>query len=675
MKKRIVSLVAVLVLLWTMMPASTYAATTSGYAPYAEIETGYSPDVQCGTIRYISQITGSGYFNSNYWGEWERQASSECGTACISIALSYIGVNRTPKNILDAGNGLTYFGWNWGEGVVKTYTADNLSAAVDNYINGGGKYSPPIIHLNQYSTYGHYVVIVGQISSNTYQVMDPGNSVVTWNMTIDGTVATYIHPRYGTEVIDSIEILTRNDDIYQYYNANASISTGSLPAYSVSFNANGGAFAQAIASAAIDGVNIDRPEQALVVYNDQAASPNTNPFGTEVAVNSEGLIEAVRLYGEENQLEIPSGGFVLSGHSCWENDVEVGGSVFVDHLLSIYGENPRHTYVSVDYETGEVKVFDSRDAYLAEGKQITEGDAMGELPTPDFEGMTFAGWYTAPYGGTQVTDATTVYEDLSVYARYSYDGVKIDYELGGGSFPEAVAADSIHGVNMPRHENALVVFNENVASRYTNGDGAAVAVNADGLVVAQRRYGDENQLEIPGGGFVLTGDPFAEEIISICDSNPRHTYVSLDYETGEVKVFDSYDGYLAETKRVALGDVMGALPMPTRGERAFIGWFTEASGGSAVTEDSVFSGGTLYARWAEAEAPVKPGITAGDVNGDHKVNGLDLVLLRQYLTGWDAASSLKAADCNGDGKVNGLDLILLRQYLAGWDVTLGRNNI
>ena len=112
MKKRIISLVAVLVLLWTMMPVSTYAATASGYAPYAEIETGYSPDAQCGTIRYISQITGSGYFNSNYWGEWERQASSECGTACISIALSYIGVNRTPKDILDAGNGLTYFGWN-----------------------------------------------------------------------------------------------------------------------------------------------------------------------------------------------------------------------------------------------------------------------------------------------------------------------------------------------------------------------------------------------------------------------------------------------------------------------------------------------------------------------------------------------------------------------------------
>ena len=61
----------------------------------------------------------------------------------------------------------------------------------------------------------------------------------------------------------------------------------------------------------------------------------------------------------------------------------------------------------------------------------------------------------------------------------------------------------------------------------------------------------------------------------------------------------------------------------------------------------------------------------GDTNGDGRVNGLDLILLRQYLAGWDVEPNLSAADTNGDTRVNGLDLILLRQYLAGWDVTLG----
>ena len=61
----------------------------------------------------------------------------------------------------------------------------------------------------------------------------------------------------------------------------------------------------------------------------------------------------------------------------------------------------------------------------------------------------------------------------------------------------------------------------------------------------------------------------------------------------------------------------------------------------------------------------------GDSNSDGRINGLDLILLRQYLAGWDVTCDLTAADTNGNGTVNGLDLILLRQYLAGWDVTLG----
>ena len=61
----------------------------------------------------------------------------------------------------------------------------------------------------------------------------------------------------------------------------------------------------------------------------------------------------------------------------------------------------------------------------------------------------------------------------------------------------------------------------------------------------------------------------------------------------------------------------------------------------------------------------------GDTNSDGKVNGKDLILLRQSLAGWDVTIAGAAADCNGDGKINGKDLILLRQYLAGWDVELG----
>ena len=68
---------------------------------------------------------------------------------------------------------------------------------------------------------------------------------------------------------------------------------------------------------------------------------------------------------------------------------------------------------------------------------------------------------------------------------------------------------------------------------------------------------------------------------------------------------------------------------------------------------------------------VELNIAGADVNGNGSVNTLDLIILRQYLAGWDVEPNMAAADVNGNGSVNTLDLIVLRQHLAGWDVALG----
>ena len=60
----------------------------------------------------------------------------------------------------------------------------------------------------------------------------------------------------------------------------------------------------------------------------------------------------------------------------------------------------------------------------------------------------------------------------------------------------------------------------------------------------------------------------------------------------------------------------------------------------------------------------------GDVTGDGKVNGMDLVRLRKYLAGDSVEIDLSNADVTGDGKVNGMDLIRLRKFLAGDNVIL-----
>ena len=164
---------------------------------YAKIRYEYDPEVQVGTIRYISQLAGSGLFDWSYWGGWGNQAGIECGTASISMALSYVGLNLTPQQILDAHGGLTCFtGW----GVVDL--SPDVAGGVEQYINGRGQYSPVIVHLPTYSQLGHYVVLIGKVSDSEYLVLDCAQDS-TWVMTV------------GDGFYNSI------DQVYQYYNPNA----------------------------------------------------------------------------------------------------------------------------------------------------------------------------------------------------------------------------------------------------------------------------------------------------------------------------------------------------------------------------------------------------------------------------------------------------------------------
>ena len=218
MKKRIISWLLVLCISFTLMsfmPNIAFAVDTLSSTPNAKIDYSYSSGVSTGTIRYMSQISSSSYFYSSYWGDWVTKRisgvyygpGSECGTCSISMALSYIGINKTPKDLLDAGNGVTYFGSSWGG---AEHSSPSLSTALSNFVNGQGKYSPVIVHLPTYTSEGHYVLLAGKISSNQFHVVDPARNAVG-TMTINGTSWSY-NGKSGAI-----------DQVHQYYNSNASI--------------------------------------------------------------------------------------------------------------------------------------------------------------------------------------------------------------------------------------------------------------------------------------------------------------------------------------------------------------------------------------------------------------------------------------------------------------------
>lgn len=82
-----------------------------------------------------------------------------------------------------------------------------------------------------------------------------------------------------------------------------------------------------------------------------------------------------------------------------------------------------------------------------------------------------------------------------------------------------------------------------------------------------------------------------------------------------------------------------------------------------VTADTDFTTTNETYPTETTTVPETPDFTEiADVNGDGKVNILDLMQFAQYIAGVEGTSG---ADVNGDGKANILDLMAIAQYIVG----------
>ena len=114
MKKRILSLALTLCLLAGLLPCLTVGAAAADRvdaAPYASVEYAKNADVKTGTVRYVCQVPAySDLFCSDYWGSYTNYANHECFTACISMALSYLGLDATPGALGDYWRSRGHYG-------------------------------------------------------------------------------------------------------------------------------------------------------------------------------------------------------------------------------------------------------------------------------------------------------------------------------------------------------------------------------------------------------------------------------------------------------------------------------------------------------------------------------------------------------------------------------------
>lgn len=217
-------------------------------------------------------------------------------------------------------------------------------------------------------------------------------------------------------------------------------------------------------------------------------------------------------------------------------------------------------------------------------KNLEYNSAYGTLPTPTRASdaqytYTFAGWYTAATGGTQVTTTTKMAaKDTTVYAHWTSNtrSYTVSYQTTYGTLnrtSQSVAYNSKGSCTLTMPNNTAE-FTYTFVGWYTAANGGGTKV------------GSELTLETP----TITGTVTYYAYVTRSTKSYTHT-------------FNANGGGTVSPATItkAYNTALGTLPTVSRTGYTFVGWFdtSAASGGTqATTATKVTGTKTWYARWS-----------------------------------------------------------------------------
>lgn len=217
-------------------------------------------------------------------------------------------------------------------------------------------------------------------------------------------------------------------------------------------------------------------------------------------------------------------------------------------------------------------------------KDLEYNSAYDTLPTPTRASdaqytYTFAGWYTAATGGTQVTATTKMAaKDTIVYAHWTSNtrSYTVSYKTTYGTLnrtSQSVAYNSKGSCTLTMPNNTAE-FTYTFVGWYTAANGGGTKV------------GSELTLETPA----ITGTVTYYAYVTRSTKSYTHTFNA----NGGGTVSPS-------TITKAYNTALGTLPTVSRTGYTFVGWFdtSAASGGTQATTTTKVTGTkTWYARWS-----------------------------------------------------------------------------
>lgn len=339
--------------------------------------------------------------------------------------------------------------------------------------------------------------------------------------------------------------------------------------------------------------------------------------------------------------------------------LDIGGNKIVDENTLVTTAGNHVLYAQWGYNSYRVS-FDANGGECGTSSEEIAYGTKYKLPSAVRDGFAFAGWYTAPNGGSLVTSDTVMNraENHTLYAHWTNNSFNVSFDANGGiagkdskqvtylgtygTLPDAakagfrfigwftqreggdeVIASSTVNVSKPHtlfaHWSAVsyqATYDANGGTCDKNAKTVFYGEPYGSLAVPQRQGAT-----FKGWSLDIDGNTMIDEATSVKTASNHKLYAQWSNNGYEITL-DANGGECAVSQMTIIyGKKYGTLPTATREGFTFIGWFTKQDGGLEITSKTTMDRAenhTLYAHWKNNSYDVVFDGNGGVVNGTKK---------------------------------------------------------
>jgi len=216
---------------------------------------------------------------------------------------------------------------------------------------------------------------------------------------------------------------------------------------------------------------------------------------------------------------------------------------------------------------------------------------------------------------TEVKDTPIRYSFAVIDGSSTESGCRVLFNMCGGEVDGPAYMFSYNATNCDRTVDTVIYTSSGFAVN-TDSKGKEIAVDSNGKVIKVRSVGDETRLTVPENGMVVSMRESATAMS--CFAAKVGDYCGFDPDSMIVSIYKDRSSYLINHKRVTYNKAYGTLPVPVKSGKSFAGWYTESSGGTEVTSDTICQNTNqhvLYAHWSAAFVITKQPVDVSTVSG------------------------------------------------------------